>query len=1170
MTSFSDQPDPAPGGEGGTTTCPHCAHHFAPGDLRGPVFCCACGRRFQPQMRFDETVCLEATAAPKPDTRRPSTSRAAPASTGDGQDLSTADGNDSRRDSGVAFGEYDILSEVARGGMGVVYRARHRVLKRVVALKVLRSGDGASDDDIRRFMQEAKSAASLSHANIVPIHEFSIHRGQHFFTMDYIEGKPLDRLIEDGSLSPYRSCELILQIARAIHFAHTRGIIHRDIKPANVIVDGEGRPMLTDFGLAVNLSTDRDSQRMTRTGSVMGTIPYIPPEQAAGKLEQIGPRSDVYSLGALFYEMLTGRAPFAGMTQYELLQRVIHHYPPSPRKLKPRLSADVETICMKCLAKEPERRYQTAAALADDCQAFLNGEVIKARPATISYRLRRAVARHPEFAVLGGVIVLLGLLIVGVLHMARSTAQKLSETEVQHEKVKEEQEQLKDLVKRNWRSEFKLQNGAQTNLTTDRNQARARLLGWYSPAVAKPVAGGLQITGAADKKFNVAFGCPVRLPLDFNISMTVQIPSSNAGAPVILIGASSNFAPGESTRMIETGAEGLPGARMLLNNTIIAENSAFAFTPGRTYNIEVTRNIEKKTLEMTIGGRTVLRFDGSTEAVSLDDVYLCLGVKGGQYLVQSFGAEVRGMSREMLRSLLEMGDGLISQSKEQGLARKLYERVLREDAPQDLLVHAYSGFSKGAPKNSKAAIEECRALVESIQQSKSRRLLPGEEEYLTGLALSRNNPLDGQPYFQQAAGKALESARRRMNPDGTFWCGPFAGASAPQPARLSIFNPADTFTTLSGEGKWAPLKPDARNQFHLPPLRAAGNAPASYYVAQMISCDRASEARAVSPASARLWVNGRQIRPENPDAPDPAGLPIRLMQGSNILLFEVPARPGENSFSLQVFETGIPLANVYGLLAKLDDALGVLRAGQLPAAVQRFSALQREGTLEALGNRFPAEVRARGVVAEMLKKADEMLDDPKQMEPGWNLLEALRAIDDGSNGKELALRYNKLAGALARAGRLTEAEQLFTQAASLSPQWHLPLYERARLLYLATQTRADGVKAFTDAFRKLPESLELRLATADFFLDPARSLAEPKDAAKYELKPDPAFALEAALSAVELSGRKNPQALTASAQALFLQDRPEEALQYNEEARLLEETPDRAALSKKIRSRLGR
>lgn len=1073
------------------------------------------------------------------------------------------------RDGGFTFGDYDILSEVARGGMGVVYRARHRLLHRIVALKVLRSGDGASDDDIRRFMQEAKSAASLSHANIVPIHEFSAFRGQHFFTMDYIDGKPLDRLIEDGVLSPYRSCELILQIARAIHFAHTRGIIHRDIKPANVIVDAEGRPMLTDFGLAVNLSTDRDSQRMTRSGSVMGTIPYIPPEQAAGKLEQIGPRSDIYSLGALFYEMLTGRPPFSGMTQYELLQRVIHHYPPSPRKIRPRLSVDVETICMKCLDKEPERRYQTAAALADDCQAFLNGEVIKARPATLLYRLRRAAARHPELAILGGVILLLGLGILGSLNIVHNTQQKLSEAAAQHEKTLEERERLTDMIRRNWRSEFKLQSGAQTNLSPNRNQARAKLLGWFAPDLAKPVAGGVQISGQPKKTLQAAFGCPVRLPLDFRISMTIQLPETNPGAPVILIGATPNFTLGESTRIIETGVEGLPGARMFWNNTIVAENGAFAFSPGKSYNLEVTRNIEENSLEMTVDGESILRLQGSTEAVSAEDVYVALSAKSGEFLLQRFNAEVRGMSREMLRSLLEMGDGLVNQAQEQALARKLYERVLREDAPQDMLIHAYNGFSKGAPRDIKAVINECNALVDSIKQSKSRRLQPGEEEYLTGLALARISPAQGQLYFRAAATKALNSARRRILPEGTFWCGPFSSKNIPQLGRLSLFNPADTFPTLGGEGRWATLKADARSIFRLPPVKNQEKTVAVYYVAQLFSFERNVEAIVVSPTGCKLWLDGRPLKPEAANGTLQQIATASFQQENNVLLTEITAEMAQDGFYVNSFETGITLANVYGLLAKLDEALGTLKSGNLPEAIRMFSALQREGTLEALGTRFPTEVRARGAVAEMLKKADEMLDTPKLLEPVWNLLEALRAIDDGSNGKELALRYNKLAALLVRSAREAEAEQLYTQAASLSPQWHLPLYERAKLLFLSPQSREEGVLAFKEAFKTLPDSLELRLATADFFLDPTKGLAN-NAAAKLKLLPDPAFALESALSAVELSNRKNPQALTSCAQALFLLDRPEEALQYNEEARLLEETPERTALSKRIRARLGR
>ena len=177
-------------------------------------------------------------------------------------------------------------------------------------MKVLKSADDASEDDIKRFIQEAKAAAILKHPNIVQIHNFDVHRGMHFFTMDFIEGTPLDQILESGPLPPYKACELMRSIAESIAYAHKQGVIHRDIKPGNVIIDTDGRPMLTDFGLAINLTSNDSEDRMTKSGAIMGTLPYIAPEQAAGKVDQIGPLSDIYSLGALFYELITGRPPF--------------------------------------------------------------------------------------------------------------------------------------------------------------------------------------------------------------------------------------------------------------------------------------------------------------------------------------------------------------------------------------------------------------------------------------------------------------------------------------------------------------------------------------------------------------------------------------------------------------------------------------------------------------------------------------------------------------------------------------------------------------------------------------------------------------------------------------------------------------------------------------------
>lgn len=1156
MSDKSAAAPPRPGASQ-ESVCPFCAHRFYPGGLASSyVFCPACGRKFNPNSVLEETVCLEPGGAPVQNDADI-----------DGKPRKLAiEGLTADEDGHIQFGDYDILSEVARGGMGVVYRAQHRRLRRVVALKVLRSGEGSSEEDIRRFMQEAKSAASLTHPNIVPIHDLSAYRGQHYFTMDYIEGQPLDQLLEQGALAPYRACELLLTIARAIHYAHTRGIIHRDIKPGNVIIDPEGRPMLTDFGLAVNLSTDRNSQRMTRTGAVMGTIPYIPPEQASGRLELIGTRSDIYSLGALFYEMLTGRPPFTGMTQYELLQRVIHHYPPAPRKIRPRISADLETICMKCLSKEPDRRYQNAAELADDCQAFLDGEVIRARPSTLLYRMRRAMARHPELTILGVVTLLLGLILLGILNFARSTQQKLTETTVQHEKTKEDRRRLSDMVRRDWRSEFRLQTDAQLNLSADRNQARARSLGWFVSAGSKSTDTALEMAPLEEnKRPRPNFGAPVRLPFAFKLTVLLQLPENNPGAPLIFIGTNANFQTTESTRIIEIGTERAPGARITWNNTIIAEHGSFALAPGKEYVVEIVRSVDEPLLTVFVNDEEIMRFAGTTEPVNPDDTYIGVGVRGGQARLLDFIAAVRGMSREMLRSLLEMGDGLVTQVREQALARKLYERVLREDAPQNMLIHAYTGFSRSLARDKKIIIDDCQSLLESIRQSKSRRMLPGEEEYLTGLALARYSPAEAIRTLRLSSEKALSAAKKRLLPDGVFWSGPFAPGSTPQPALLSLFNPMEIFSTINGDRTWSQLRQDGQGAARLPPVESA-NIGVVYFVAQLFSSEATRDIYTYYPDFCQLWINGRPAKVEAGESEGQRSAAGRFIPGDNILLLEIPAARAAQGFYLHAYETGVGYSNIYGLLARLEEVLAELRADHTARAVELLSVLQNDGTLETLAKRFSPELKARGAAQVILQKTDEMLEKSKTFETAWNLLEALRTLDDGGGGKELALRYQRLGKQLETQGKPEEADAVYQQAATLSPQWHLPVFDRAKLLYRIPQTRNLGRAAFSEAFVQLPDSLELRLATAGFFLQPDNSYGDNPE----RIPPLPSLALEAALAAAEISARKSPAALSYCAQALLMLDRPQEALQYNEEARLLEETPERAALSKRIRTRLGR
>jgi tRNA A-37 threonylcarbamoyl transferase component Bud32 len=278
------------------------------------------------------------------------------------------------------FGDYELLEEIARGGMGVVFKARQVSLDRIVALKMILSGQLANETDVRRFYQEAQTAANLQHPNIVAIHEVGQHEGQHYFSMDYVEGHSLAELVRDHPLPPRQAVRYVRVIAEAVHFAHGRGVLHRDLKPSNVLIDAQGEPRVTDFGLAKRI--DRDAS-LTATGAVVGTPSYMPPEQASGKRGRLGPASDVYALGAVLYELVTGRPPFRAATAMDTLLQVLEAEPASPRLLNPAISRDLETVILKCLAKDPARRYASAGELGEDLQALLDGRPVRAGGALV-------------------------------------------------------------------------------------------------------------------------------------------------------------------------------------------------------------------------------------------------------------------------------------------------------------------------------------------------------------------------------------------------------------------------------------------------------------------------------------------------------------------------------------------------------------------------------------------------------------------------------------------------------------------------------------------------------------------------------------------------------------------------------------------------------------------
>ena len=276
------------------------------------------------------------------------------------------------------FGDYELLSEIARGGMGVVYKARQAKLNRLVALKMIRSGELADDEQVKRFYSEAEAAARLDHPGIVPVYEVGEANGQHFFSMALVIGTSLnDRVKDDGPLPPKEAARLLKSVVEAVEYAHGKGIIHRDIKPQNILLDEAGQPRLTDFGLAKQATSQSD---LTVTGQVMGTPSYMPPEQASGKIDEIGPASDVYSLGATLYFVLTGRPPFQTATPAETIQQVLDTEPVALRRLNPAIPHDLETICLKCLRKEPAKRYASAAELAADLGNWLENRPIMARP----------------------------------------------------------------------------------------------------------------------------------------------------------------------------------------------------------------------------------------------------------------------------------------------------------------------------------------------------------------------------------------------------------------------------------------------------------------------------------------------------------------------------------------------------------------------------------------------------------------------------------------------------------------------------------------------------------------------------------------------------------------------------------------------------------------------
>src|SRR5438094_1070311 len=304
------------------------------------------------------------------------------------------------------FGDYELLEQIGRGGQGVVFRARQKSLNRTVALKVINLGQWASKTHLKRFRLEAEAAAHLEHPGIVAIHEVGERDGQCYFSMKFIEGGQLDEVVKQTPMSIRQAVELITKVARIVHYAHEHGILHRDIKPGNILLDAKGEPHLTDFGLARLVESESS---VTQTLDVLGTPSYMAPEQAVGNNAAISSVTDVYGLGAVLYQLLTGQPPFAGGTTYETIKLLLDTEPKPPRLVNPKIDRDLSTICLKCLEKDPKRRYASSLALAEDLERWLKHEPIRARHTGIFVRGRKWVRRNPTSALLAASLIVLAV-----------------------------------------------------------------------------------------------------------------------------------------------------------------------------------------------------------------------------------------------------------------------------------------------------------------------------------------------------------------------------------------------------------------------------------------------------------------------------------------------------------------------------------------------------------------------------------------------------------------------------------------------------------------------------------------------------------------------------------------------------------------------------------------
>ena len=531
------------------------------------------------------------------------------------------------------FGEYELLEEIARGGMGVIYKARQTRLNRFVAVKMMLGGPFGDPKNLARFRAEAKTVAQLQHPNIIAIHEVGEHDGLPFFSMDYVEGRNLSEIVGNTPLPIARAARYVKAISEAVHYAHQHGVLHRDLKPSNVLIDSSDQPRVTDFGLAKSLEGDSS---LTISGQVLGSPSFISPEQAAGKSDGVGPASDVYSLGAILYHLLTTRPPFVAETMTQTLRMVEEQEPVSPRLLNASVPRDLETICLKCLQKEPQGRYDTAQELAEDITRFLRDEPIHAGPVGAAEKLWRWCRRNRALAATGATVLAL-LLVLAI-------GSPIAALRINHERETAEQERRQE-------EQLWLQaeaNGKKAETQARKSQETARFLASILEGVGPSVALGRDITmlkEILDRTVN-------RIRNDLQDQPEVK-------ADLLMVIGKTYGELGLYTNALETTQEALRLRQAYLGSNGVAVGDAIANIAAFHYSsgdLPAAERANREALEMR---RQLLGNNNTNVATSLNNLSLAVWSQGRLKEAETYQTEALNIRRRLLSETnLEVGKSL--------------------------------------------------------------------------------------------------------------------------------------------------------------------------------------------------------------------------------------------------------------------------------------------------------------------------------------------------------------------------------------------------------------------------------------------------------------------------------------------------------------------------------